>query len=90
MRSINSGSALVRDVKTKNMSKLLLSGQAYQLFINSCRSEKTKETYDSSLRAYMLFRKISSVEPLLSEDAKYAQSKVIEFICVQKQKGLSW
>jgi integrase len=90
MPPINSGFALVIDAKGKKMSNLLLSGQAYQLFIDSCRSEKTKETYDSSLRAYMLFRKISSVEPLLSEDTKQAQSKVIEFICVQKRNGLSW
>jgi hypothetical protein len=58
MQSINSDFALVRDVKTKNMSKLLLSGQAYQLFIDSCRSQKTKETYEGSLRSYMLFQKM--------------------------------
>jgi integrase len=95
MRSINNGPALVTDTKPKDMSttttiKLVLAGAAYQLFIDSCRSPKTKQTYEASLRSYMLFRKVSSVEPLLAEDIKQAQSKVIEFINAQRRNGLSW
>jgi hypothetical protein len=53
--------------------KLVLAGQAYQLFIDSCTSPKTKQTYEASLRSYMLFRKVSSVEPLLTEDIDQVQ-----------------
>ena len=92
MPPINSGFALITDDKgnNNNMStstlKLVLAGQAYQLFIDSCRSQKTKQTYEASLRSYMISRKVSSVEPLLVEDIKQAQSKAIEFINVQRRK----
>ena len=98
MPPINSGFALITDAKgnnNNNMStstfKLVLAGQAYQLFIDSCRSPKTKQTYEASLRSYMIFRKVSSVEPLLIEDIKQAQSKAIQFINIQRRKNsLSW
>jgi integrase len=88
MSLINSGSATTTD--SQKMSKLVLEGQPYRMFIDSCRAQKTKETYESSLRTYMLFRNITSVEPLLLEDPKEAQSKIIDFIGAQQQKGLSW
>ncbi len=81
MPPIISGFALITDAKgnNNNMStstlKLVLAGQVYQLFIDSCRSPKTKQTYEASLRSYTIFRKVSSVEPLLVEDIKQAQSK---------------
>jgi hypothetical protein len=92
MPPINSGFALITDAKgnNNNMStstlKLVLAGQVYQLFIDSCRSPKTKQTYGASLRSYTIFRKVSSVEPLFVEDIKQAQSKAIEFINVQGRK----
>jgi hypothetical protein len=93
MPPINSGFALITDAKGNNNNsmststfKLVLAGQAYQLFIDSYRSPKTKQTYEASLRSYMIFRKVSSVEPLLVEDIKQAQSIAIEFINVQRRK----
>ena len=72
------------------MSKLVLSCPAYQLFIDSCRAKKTKETYEASLKSYMLFRNVSSADSLLAEDVKQSQSKIIEYIILQKKNGLSW
>jgi hypothetical protein len=72
MPPINSGFALITDAKgnnnnNNNMStstfKLVLAGQAYQLFIDSYRSPRTKQMYEASLRSYMIFRKVSSVKP---------------------------
>ena len=39
-------------------NKLVLDGPPYRMFIDSCRALKTKQTYESSLRAYMHFRNI--------------------------------
>jgi hypothetical protein len=54
--------------------ELVLSGQPYKLFIQSCRTAKTKETYTYSLKSYMVYRNLSSVELLVVEDPKIAQS----------------
>lgn len=88
MRSINSATPL--GTVGIEMSKLVLTGPAYQLFIDSCRAKKTKETYEASLKFYMLFRGVSSADSLIGEDVRQAQSKIIEFINIQKKNGLSW
>jgi hypothetical protein len=70
--------------------QLVLSGQPFRLFIESCRTTKTKETYTYSLKSYMIYRNLSSVESLIAEDPKTAQSQIIEYISWLREKGLSW
>jgi hypothetical protein len=95
MPSINNTSALY-EISKKEMLKeiqqqqLVLSGQPYKLFIESCRTAKTKETYSSSLKSYMLYRNLPSVDLLVAEDSTTAQSHIIEYIRWLREKGLSW
>jgi hypothetical protein len=96
MPPINNTPALY-EISKKEMSKtiqrqqeLVLSGQPYKLFIESCRTAKTRETYSSSLKSYMLYRNLFSVELLVVEDPKTAQSQIIEYIRWLREKGLSW
>ena len=69
--------------------QLVLSGQPFRLFIESCPTTKTKETYTYSLNSYMAYRHLSSVELLIAEDSKTAQSQIIEYISWLREKGLS-
>jgi hypothetical protein len=83
MPSINNTRALCEISKKKEMLKkrdqhqqqkeLVLSGQPYKLFIESCRTANTRETYTYSLKSYMLYRNGSSVYLLVAEDSKTAQ-----------------
>jgi hypothetical protein len=89
MWSINNPSPLSIDGENQvGKTQVILSGQPYRLFIESLRTQKTKETYAASLKAFMLFRKFSSVEALISEEVKVAQSHIIDFIVTQKNNGL--
>lgn len=90
MQSINNHSTLSTIEKEVPIAQLVLSGQPYRLFIESCRAEKTKEAYASSLKAFMLFRNILDVEALVTEEPKRAQQQIIDFLMVLKEKGLSW
>jgi hypothetical protein len=74
----------------KHKHELILSGQPYKLFIESCRTTKTKETYTYSLKSYMVYRNLPSVELLVAEDPKTAQAQIIEYISWLREKGLSW
>ena len=38
----------------------------------------------------MAYRHLSSVELLIAEDSKTAQSQIIEYISWLREKGLSW
>ncbi|MEW6605100.1 MAG: hypothetical protein AB1351_10510 [Thermoproteota archaeon] len=60
------------------------------MFIDSLHTEKTRETYASSLKSYLLFRKLTSVDGLLSEDPRIAQNSIIDYIIMLKEKELSW
>jgi len=57
------------------MMQVTLSGKAYKMFIDSCRTEKTRETYTGSLKAYLMFRRLRSPEELISEEPKIAQAQ---------------
>jgi hypothetical protein len=70
----------------EEVEELVLSGQPYKLFIESCRTAKTKETYTSSLKSYMLYRNLFSVELLVAEDPKTAQLHIITYISWLREK----
>jgi hypothetical protein len=74
----------------QQQQQLVLSGQPYRWFIESCRTAKTKETYTYSLKSYLIYRNVPSVELLVAEDPKTAQSHIIEYISWLREKGLSW
>jgi integrase len=91
MQSINNPPTLnTREKNEVSRAQLVLSGLPYKLFIESCRAEKTKEAYSSSLKAFMLFRSMYDVEVLVTEEPKRAQQYIIDFLMVLKEKGLSW
>ena len=79
-----------KEMPKKMQQLLVLSGQPYKLFIESCRTAKTRETYSSSLKSYMLYRNLFSVELLVVEDPMAAQPQIIEYIGWLREKGLSW
>ena len=81
---------MLKTIQQEQQQELVLSGQPYKLFIESCRTAKTRETYSSSLKSYMLYRNLFSVELLVAEDSKTAQSQIIEYIRWLREKGLSW
>jgi len=79
MRSINNICNLNTDgIGIMQKTQVVLSGQPHKHFIESLRTQKTKETYAASLKAFMLFKKLSSVEALVSEDVKEVQSHIID------------
>ena len=63
----------------QHREQLVLSGQPYRLFIESCRTAKTKETYTYSLKSYMTYRNLFSVESLVAEDPKTAQLQILRY-----------
>ena len=75
--------------KREEQHELVLSGQPYKLFIESCHTAKTKETYTYILKSYMVYRNLSSVELLVVEDPNTAESRIIEYISWPREKGLS-
>ncbi len=79
-----------KEQQQQQRGQLFLSGHPFRLFIESCRTTKTKETYTYSLKSYMAYRHLSSVELLIAEDSKTAQSQIIEYISWLREKGLSW
>jgi integrase len=71
---------------------LTLSGNAYDNFVNTIKSEVTLECYNNAIKRFMLYLNITDVNNLLilSKDPLEIQQKIINYILyLKKDKGLS-
>lgn len=60
--------------------------EGYFNFINSIRSEKTKEVYYGNLKLFMKFNGLDKMSDLLKIDA---QNSIIKYVMSLRQSGLS-
>jgi integrase len=71
---------------------LTLSGNAYDNFVNTIKSEVTLECYNNAIKRFMLYLNITDVNNLLilGKDQLEIQQKIINYILyLKKDKGLS-
>jgi integrase len=70
------------------MSSLILEGDSYRNFIESVSSKYTRESYEHALKRYMSFCGVIEVNDLFFKaDAKYTQSRIIDFLKFLKDKN---
>ena len=69
-------------------SRLILSGNAFDNFVNSIKSDQTRDHYIFSLKKYMEYQKVADVNNLLLSniDTRLVSARIIDFIVYLRQK----
>jgi hypothetical protein len=73
-------------------SNLVFNSDAYSNFIDTIKTEATRDQYKFGLSQFMKFLQITDVDNLmvLGEDPKGLQAKIVDYIKFMKdQKGIS-
>src|SRR5215212_9260811 len=71
-------------------SQLVLSGNAYNNFANTIKSEYTLKDYNRAMKRFMLYMNITDIDNLLLfSNEKEIQHKIIDYVLDLKNKGLS-
>jgi site-specific recombinase XerC len=61
--------------------------EIYFNFINSIKSEVTKETYEKNIKSFMKFCNVTKLSDLLLTDT---QKQIVKYLMSLRQKGLSY
>lgn len=71
---------------------VVLSGKSYINFINAIRSPATRKGYENSLIRYCKHLKLKEADDLLlhSENPKFIESQIIDWIMSLRQEGVSY
>jgi hypothetical protein len=74
----------LKQSESENKSQL-----AYRYFVDTCRSEATRETYITALHSFMDYLKLhlDAYERLLDKDPKLIQMDICDFITYMRRRG---
>jgi len=67
-------------------------GRTWANFIDALRSPATKQAYPNSLKRYLRFHKLNSIDDLLTHasDPKYIEQQIIDYIRALKNDGIGY
>jgi hypothetical protein len=73
-------------------NELILTGEAYNHFINAIKSPATRVGYEGSLKRYLNFLRLTEVDGLLVHvsNPRYIESQIIDYIMSLRQGGISY
>jgi site-specific recombinase XerD len=76
-----------------NSYSFSIQGASFMNFINTIRSPKTKEAYETSLRRYLNHIKKTSIDDLLvnaASNPRYIESQIIDYIVSLRESGVGY